>query len=87
MTFESLAPKDWTLRGAVVASLCLANDSGPVAKYVGRHRCRAVMKNRWLCRGRSRAKYMAWRDGALSVFTNGYLVMIDRLQMHRGYTL
>lgn len=45
MTFESLAPKDWTLRGAVVASLCLANDSGAVAKPVGRHRCRAVMKN------------------------------------------
>ena len=44
MTFESLAPKDGTLRGAVVASLCLANDSGAVAKPVGRHRCRAVMK-------------------------------------------
>lgn len=45
MTFESLAPKDGTLRGAVVASLCLANDSGAVANPVGRHRCRAVMKN------------------------------------------
>lgn len=40
-----LAPKDGTLRGAVVASLCLANDSGAVAKPVGRHRCRAVKKN------------------------------------------
>lgn len=45
MTFESLALKDGTLRGAVVASLCLANDSGAVAKPVGRHRCRAVIKN------------------------------------------
>lgn len=44
MTFESLAPKDGTLRGAVVASLCLANDSGAVAKPVGRHRCLAVIK-------------------------------------------
>ena len=45
MASDSLAPKDGTLRGAVVASLCLANDSGAVAKPVGRHRCRAVMKN------------------------------------------
>lgn len=44
MTFESLAPKDGTLRGAVVASLCLANDSGAVANPVGRHRCGVVMK-------------------------------------------
>ncbi len=51
MTFESLAPKDGTLRGAVVASLCLANDSGAVAKYVGRHRCRGVIKKRWAKRG------------------------------------
>lgn len=51
MTFESLAPKDWTLRGAVVASLCLANDSGAVANPVGRHRCRAVIKERWAKRG------------------------------------
>lgn len=51
MTFESLAPKDGTLRGAVVASLCLANDSGAVAKPVGRHRCRAVIKKRWAKRG------------------------------------
>lgn len=51
MTFESLAPKDGTLRGAVVASLCLANDSGAVANPVGRHRCRAVIKKRWAKRG------------------------------------
>ena len=51
MTFESLAPKDGTLRGAVVASLCLANDSGAVAKPVGRHRCRAVIKKCWAKRG------------------------------------